>query len=171
MRLNDRLGQLAYKVYFYPSLKYDEDQRDNQVNARKQQVQALHGALAAGDVVVQPGAAHDSARDRARLDEPAGRTSRSIDSRSRRSTGCRSTCSTSAASGCCRSSARLSGAPNEAYQALSIADAKFPEVTLSTGENVTMSYGQYRAVLATNRNQADRRAGVSRPLRHVRRRA
>ena len=40
-RLNDQLGQLAYKVYFFPSLKYDEDQRDNDVNARKQQVQAL----------------------------------------------------------------------------------------------------------------------------------
>ena len=40
-RLNDDLGQLAYKVYFFPSLKYDEDQRDNQVNARRQQVQAL----------------------------------------------------------------------------------------------------------------------------------
>jgi oligoendopeptidase F len=50
------------------------------------------------------------------------------------------------------------GAPNEAYQSLSTGDAKFPEVTLSTGEKVTMSYGQYRAVLATNRNQADRRA-------------
>ena len=53
---------------------------------------------------------------------------------------------------------RLSGAPNEAYRALSTADAKFPEITLSTGETVTMSYGQYRAVLATNRHQADRRA-------------
>src|SRR5262245_13677298 len=40
-RLNDELGQLAYKVYFYPSLKYDQDQRDNQINARRQQVQAL----------------------------------------------------------------------------------------------------------------------------------
>ena len=40
-QLNDELGQLAYRVYFYPSLKYDEDQRDNQINARKQQVQAL----------------------------------------------------------------------------------------------------------------------------------
>jgi oligoendopeptidase F len=54
-------------------------------------------------------------------------------------------------------SARLSGSPGDAYQALSTADAKFPEVTLSTGETVTMSYGQYRAVLATNRHQADRR--------------
>jgi oligoendopeptidase F len=54
-------------------------------------------------------------------------------------------------------SARLSSASHEAYQSLSTADAKFPEVTLSTGEKVTMSYSQYRAVLATNRNQADRR--------------
>jgi oligoendopeptidase F len=51
----------------------------------------------------------------------------------------------------------LSGAPGDSYQALSTADARFPEVTLSTGETVTMSYGQYRAILATNRNQADRR--------------
>src|SRR5262245_5976331 len=36
-RLNDDLGQLAYRVYFYPSLRYDEDQRDNKINARKQQ--------------------------------------------------------------------------------------------------------------------------------------
>ncbi len=40
-RLNDDLGQLAYTVYYYPALKYDEDQRDNSVNARRQQVQAL----------------------------------------------------------------------------------------------------------------------------------
>ena len=52
---------------------------------------------------------------------------------------------------------RLSGAPHDVYSALSTADAKFPEVTLSTGETVTMSYAQYRAVLATRRHQADRR--------------
>ncbi|HEX7778767.1 MAG TPA: oligoendopeptidase F [Vicinamibacterales bacterium] len=55
-------------------------------------------------------------------------------------------------------STRLSGSPHETYLALSTADAKFPEIVLSTGEKVKMSYGQYRAVLATNRNQADRRA-------------
>jgi oligoendopeptidase F len=53
--------------------------------------------------------------------------------------------------------ARVASAPNEAYGALSTSDAKFPDVTLSTGETVKMSYGQYRAVLAGNRNQADRR--------------
>src|SRR5690606_29561258 len=42
--------------------------------------------------------------------------------------------------------------------ALSTADAKFPTITLSDGEQVTVSYGQYRAILATRRNQADRAA-------------
>src|SRR5579862_7763272 len=40
-RLNDDLGQRAYKVHFYASLKFDEDQRDNSVNGHRQQVQAL----------------------------------------------------------------------------------------------------------------------------------
>src|SRR5882757_9119946 len=41
MKLSDDIGQLTYKVWYYASLKYDEDQRDNQINARRQQVQIL----------------------------------------------------------------------------------------------------------------------------------
>ena len=37
----DQLGQLAYKVWYYASLQYDEDQRNNAVNARRQRVQLL----------------------------------------------------------------------------------------------------------------------------------
>jgi oligoendopeptidase F len=55
-------------------------------------------------------------------------------------------------------SSRLSSSPNDAYWALSTADAKFPTITLSTGEQVTVSYGQYRALLATKREQSDREA-------------
>src|SRR5437773_2026846 len=40
-RLSEELGQLAYRVWYYPSLQYDEDQRDNTVNAKRQQVQIL----------------------------------------------------------------------------------------------------------------------------------
>ena len=155
-RLNDQLGQLAYKVYFYPSLKYDEDQRDNRVNARRQQVQALmarwqeatswfspelltipHATVRAwldanADLAVYRFAIEEVFRQQEHVLNEQGERLMSL-------------------------SARLSGAPGEAYLALSTADAKFPEITLSTGEKVTMSYGQYRAVLATNRNQADRR--------------
>src|SRR4026208_1465546 len=53
-------------------------------------------------------------------------------------------------------SSRLASAPNEAYWSLSTADAKFPKITLSTREEVTVSYGQSRAILATRREQADR---------------
>jgi len=39
--LSEELGQLAYRVWYFPSLQYDEDQRDNTNNARRQQVQIL----------------------------------------------------------------------------------------------------------------------------------
>jgi oligoendopeptidase F len=155
--LSDRLGQLAYKVYFYPSLKYDEDQRDNDVNARKQQVQALMARwqeatswfspelLALPLETVRAWMASDAglAVYRFAIEEVFRQQEHVLDERGERLLSL---------------STRLSGAPGEAYLALSTADAKFPEVTLSTGERVTMSYGQYRAVLATNRHQADRRA-------------
>ena len=41
MKLSDDIGQLFYKVWFFASLKHDEDQRDNEINARHQQVQIL----------------------------------------------------------------------------------------------------------------------------------
>ncbi len=157
MRLNDRLGQLAYRVYFYPSLKYDEDQRDNQVNARRQQVQALLARWQQATSWLSPeiltipletvrawmNESADLAVYRFALEEIFRLQEHVLDERGEQLLSL---------------SSRLSGAPNEAYQALSVADAKFPTITLSTGQDVTLSYGQYRAVLATNRNQADRRA-------------
>ncbi len=41
MKLSDEIGQVTYKVWYFASLKHDEDQRDNQINARRQQVQIL----------------------------------------------------------------------------------------------------------------------------------
>jgi oligoendopeptidase F len=157
MRLNDRLGPLAYKVYFYPSLKYDEDQRDNDVNARKQQIQALLARWQQAtswfspelltipfDVVKTWLDTHpDLAVYRFAISEIYRQQEHVLNEEGERLLSL---------------SSRLSGAPGEAYQALSTADAKFPAIALSTGETVTMSYGQYRAVLAMNRNQEDRRA-------------
>jgi oligoendopeptidase F len=155
-RLNDRLGQLAYKVHYFPSLRYDEDQRDNSINARKQQVQALMARWAEAtswfspellaiplatvsawldadpDLNVYRFAVEELYRQQEHVLDEAGERLLSL-------------------------AARLSGSPTEAFQALSTADAKFPDVTLSTGVTVPASYAQYRAILATNRNQADRR--------------
>ncbi len=156
-RLNDELGQLAYRVYFYPTLKYDEDQRDNSVSARKQQVQALIArwqqatSWFSPELLTIPLATvrawldknKDLALYRFAIEELYRQQEHVLDEKGEQLLSL---------------SARLSGAPGESYGALSTSDAKFPEVTLSTGERVTMSYPQYRAVLATNRSQADRRA-------------
>ena len=53
-------------------------------------------------------------------------------------------------------SSRFSSYPHEAYAALSTADVRHPVVRLSSGVETTLTYGQYRALLATKRNQADR---------------
>ncbi|MCC7008210.1 MAG: oligoendopeptidase F [Acidobacteria bacterium] len=157
MHLNDRLGQLAYRVYFFASLRYDEDQRDNQINARRQQVQALMARwqqatswfspelLAIPLATVQAWMARDEqlAIYRFYLEEIYRLQEHVLDEQGERLLSL---------------SAQLSGAPPQAYQALSVADAKFPEITLSTGETMTCTYGQYRAVMATNRHQPDRRA-------------
>lgn len=155
--LNDALGKLAYTVYFFPSLKYDEDQRDNSVNARRQQVQALMAKWQEATAWFNPELlaipletvrgwmdAHAGlAVYRFAIEEVYRLQEHVLDEAGERLLSL---------------SSRLSSAPNEAYGALSTSDAKFPEVELSTGEKLTMSYGQYRAVLAMNRSQADRRA-------------
>jgi len=154
-RLSEQLGQLAYRVWYYPSLQYDEDQRDNTVNARRQQVQILFARLSqaeswfnpellsiplevvrgwmeqSDDLRVYRFAIENLYRQQEHVLDEAGEKLMSL-------------------------SSRLASAPNDAYWALSTADAKFPTITLASGEQVTVSYGQYRALLATRREQSDR---------------
>jgi len=158
-RLNDRLGQLAHKVVYFPMLKYDEDQRDNVVNAHRQQVEALIArwqqatswlnpellSIPAATVQQWLAADHDLALYRFAIEEVFRQQEHVLDERGERLLSL---------------SARLSGSPDDAYMALSAADVKFPQATLSTGETVTLSHGQYRAILTTARNQADRRAAL-----------
>ena len=156
-RLSEELGQLAYRVWYYPSLQYDEDQRDNTINAKRQQVQILFARLAQAESWFNPElltipletvrgwmeqsealrvyrfAIENLYRQQEHVLDEAGEKLMSLAS-------------------------RLASAPNDAYWALSTADAKFPTITLSNGEQVTVSYGQYRALLATRREQADRDA-------------
>ena len=156
-RLSEELGQLAYRVWYYPSLQYDEDQRDNGISAKRQQVQILFARLGQAESWFNPElltiplqtvrgwmdqsealrvyrfAIENLYRQQEHVLDEAGEKLMSLAS-------------------------RLASSPNDAYWALSTADAKFPTITLSTGEQVTVSYGQYRALLATRREQEDREA-------------
>ncbi|CAN5847773.1 oligoendopeptidase F [soil metagenome] len=154
-KLSDQLGQLAYRVWYLPSLQYDEDQRDNAVNAKRQQVQILFARLQQAQSWFNPElltiplervrgwmdkleplrlyrfAIEDLYRQQEHVLDESGERLMSLAS-------------------------RLASAPNEAYWSLSTADAKYPKVTMSDGEEITVSYGQYRAILATRRDQTDR---------------
>jgi oligoendopeptidase F len=156
-KLSEELGQLAYRVWYFPSLRYDEDQRDNSINARRQQVQLLFARWKQAESWFNPEllsipletvrgwmeslaplrlykfAIEDLYRQQEHVLDEAGEHLMSLAS-------------------------RLSSAPNESYSALSTADVRYPTITLSTGEDVVVSYGQYRAILATRREQADREA-------------
>jgi oligoendopeptidase F len=157
MKLSDDIGQVTYKVWYFASLKYDEDQRDNQINARRQQVQILFAKASQASAWFNPEllsipltqveqwmseqpelgvyrfAIEDLYRQQEHVLDEKGEHLLSL-------------------------SSRFSSSPNDAYAALSTADIKHPAITLSTGPEVTLTYGQYRAILATNRNQADRAA-------------
>ena len=153
----DVLGQLAYRVWYFAALHYDQDQRDNAVAARRQRVQILIARwrqatswfspellqiplatirdwmAGSAELAVYRFTIEDLFRQQAHVLDAVGEQLMSL-------------------------SGRLASTPADAYSALSTADARFPTITLSTGETVQVSYGQYRRLLATCRQQADRRA-------------
>ena len=158
LTLRDEIGQLEYKVWYFASLWYDQDQRDNQINARRQQVQILFAKAAQASAwfdpellkvplaTVQGWMAADSAAlavYRFAIEDLYRQQEHVLDDKGEHLLSL---------------SSRFSSAPNDAYASLSTADVKHPVIALSTGAEVTLSYGQYRAILATNRNQADRAA-------------
>src|SRR5262245_45848052 len=157
LRLRDEIGQLEYKVWYFASLWYDQDQRDNQINARRQQVQILFAKAAQasawfdpellkiplGEVQAWMAASPELAVYRFAIEDLYRQQEHVLDDKGEHLLSL---------------SSRFSSSPNDAYAALSTADVKYPTVRLSTGAEATLTYGQYRAILATNRNQADRAA-------------
>ncbi len=155
LALADAIGQLEYKVWYFPSLKYDEDQRDNAINARRQQVQILaaKGSQAMAwfnpELLAIPletvrrwmDADPKLAVYRFAIEELYRQQEHVLDDKGEHLLSL---------------SSQLSSTPNDIYAALSTADVKYPTIRLASGQDVIVTYGQYRAILATNRNQADR---------------
>ncbi len=136
---------------------YDQDQRDNAINARRQQVQILFAKAAqasswfdpellaiplgtvqqwldaSAELNVYRFAVEDLYRQQEHVLDDKGEQLLSL-------------------------SSRFASAPYDAYASLSTADLKAPTVTLANGASATLTYGQYRALLASNRNQDDRAA-------------
>ena len=152
----DALGQLSYRVWYFPALKYDEDQRNNQINARRQRVQLLIARWQQATSWFQPellqqplatvrrwmDASETLAVYRFAVEEVFRLQAHVLNEQGEKLISL---------------SGRLGSVPRDSYAALSTADARFPTITLSTGQSTEVSYGQYRKLLATCRAQSDRR--------------
>ena len=137
MRLSDDIGQVTYKVWYFASLKYDEDQRDNQINARRQQVQILFAKASQAMAWFNPELLHiplpqvqqwmvarpDLALYRFAIEDLYRQQEHVLDEKGEHLLSL---------------SSRFSSAPNDSYSALSTADLKHPTIKLSTGPEVTL---------------------------------
>jgi oligoendopeptidase F len=157
LELRDAIGQLSYKVWYFASLWYDQDQRDNDINAKRQQVQILFARSAQASAWFDPellalpiGRVREWLASNERLavyrfavEDLYRQQEHVLDDKGERLLSL---------------SSRFASSSYDAYAALSTADLKSPTVTLPSGASATLTYGQYRALLATNRSQDDRAA-------------
>jgi oligoendopeptidase F len=153
--LDDDLGQLSYKVWYYSSLTYDQDQRDNAANARRQRVQILFARLEEARSWLSPelltipletvrgwmAASPQLAVYRFAIERLYHQQEHVLDEKGEHLLSLAS---------------RFASTPHDTHSMLSTADVKHPTVTLHDGARVTLTYGQYNALLSTNRHQADR---------------
>jgi oligoendopeptidase F len=151
----DEMGALAYRVWYYASLHYDEDQRNNEINARRQQVQILFARQQQASAWFNPEVLAipletirgwmtsnaELAVYRFAIESLFHEQEHVLDEKGERLLSY---------------SGRFNSIPYDSYAAMTTADMKFPSITLSTGERITLTYGQYRALLETNRRQDDR---------------
>jgi len=153
----DEMGALSYRVWYFASLQYDQDQRNNEINARRQQVQILFareqqaGAWFNPELLAIP---IDTIRAWLDADQDLGRYRFAIESLFHEQEHVLDEQGERLMS----FAGRFNSVPHDSYAALTTADMKFPEITLTGGEKVMLSYGQYRALLETNRLQQDRAA-------------
>ncbi|HKE82698.1 MAG TPA: oligoendopeptidase F [Vicinamibacterales bacterium] len=156
-RAMDEMGALSYRVWYYASLQYDEDQRNNGNNARRQQVQILFArqqqasswfnpellSLSLQSIRAWMDAWPDLAVYRFAIESLFHEQEHVLDEQGERLLSY---------------AGRFGSVPHDSYAALTTADMKPATITLSTGNEVTLTYGQYRAILETSRNQDDRAA-------------
>jgi oligoendopeptidase F len=156
-RAMDAMGALSYRVWYYASLQYDEDQRNNEHNARRQQVQILFARQQQASSWFNPELLQipletirqwiedhaDLAVYRFAVESLFHEQEHVLDEHGERLLSF---------------AGRFNSVPSDSYAALTTADMQFPSITLASGDETVLTYGQYRALLETNRNQDDRAA-------------
>ncbi len=156
MKLNDDLGMLAYKVYQYPGLMYQTDTRNNEVQAKLQQVQIMFARFGQATAWFTPELLQIPKETMVKwIDETPGleiyrftlmdtyrQAEHTLDAKGEK----------------LLSYFGPATGGGSQYSALSTADVKFPEVTLADGTKMKATHGNYELSRFSFKNQADREA-------------
>src|SRR6476469_8729275 len=135
----DAMGALSYRVWYYASLHYDQDQRNNEINARRQQVQILFARQQQASSWFNPellatpletirgwmAANAELAVYRFAIESLFHEQEHVLDEQGERLLSF---------------SGRFNSVPYDSYAALTTADMKFPAITLATGEETVLTY-------------------------------
>src|SRR5678816_1783901 len=132
----------SYRVWYYAALHYDEDQRNNEINARRQQVQILFAKQAQASSWFNPEVLaipietihawmeknKDLALYRFAIESLFHEQEHVLDEQGERLMSY---------------ATRSSSVSHDSYAALTTADMKPPTIALGGGDQVALSYGQY----------------------------
>ena len=156
MKLQDEMGIMAYKVYQYPALMKNVDNSNAEIGAKLQQVQILFSKFGTATAWINPemltipeetmrqwiaqtadlkiynfSLMNLYRQQKHVLDEPKEQLLSYF--------------------------SQLNNTPADIYTMLTTADIKYPTIKMSDNKEVVLTPGAYQQILATNRNQADRR--------------
>lgn len=157
LRLHDEVSEASYRVWWYPSLLHDQDTRDNEMAGRRQRVSGLFARAQTASSWLAPEIVAVGAETLAMwLDEneDLGLYRFALEDILRQSEHILDESQEKLLS----FAAPVGDAVRESYGMLANADIRFPEIELSDGEKVQLTYQRYYTLLSTRREQADRRA-------------
>jgi oligoendopeptidase F len=154
-KLNDELGILSYKIYRYPQLTRDSDTRNQDMNAKLQQVQILFAKFNTATSWINPEMLQIPWETMKKwLEDPEFKPYRfGIEDLYRQQAHVLDESKETLLS----YYTRFNQTPRDIYTSLSTADVDFPTITLADSSKVQVTNGNYSRVLATDYNQEDRK--------------
>lgn len=155
-QLSDEMGMIAYKAFRYPGLASSLDSRDNDMRAKLQQVQILFAQFSMAtswftpELLTIPWETMEKwinetpglAPYKFGIEDTYRQQKHVLDEEKEQLLSYFS---------------QFNGTPSSIYQGLTSADIEYKEVTLSNGETIKMTPGNYYNTLESNKNQDDRR--------------
>lgn len=156
LKLNEDINVLLYRVYQYPRFQWDLDTRNQDISEKVKQVQLLFAKFQTATAWIDPELLQipwetmtkwleevpELAPYRFGIEDLYRQQAHVLDEDKEKLLSYFS---------------QLKQSPANIFVELSTSDIEFPSVTLSDGEELQMTHGNYYKILATNRNQADRR--------------